>query len=92
MSFGATPERGPWHWTPQQDAHLYRRRRQGARLKQLAHEFGRSERTVSTRVAMLERLLEREAHEILEMHRQEEAELLEKLLKEQRLPDCGERP
>lgn len=79
--------RDSWRWTPQQDAQLYKRRRSGARLKQLAYEFSRSENVISKRLAMLESLLESEARDVLEMHREEEAALLERLLIEQRKPE-----
>jgi hypothetical protein len=77
------PVRGDWHWTPRDEALLYKRRRQGARLKQLSHEFGRSEKVISERIRKNETLMQRECREILNKHYEEEAALLEKLLAEQ---------
>jgi hypothetical protein len=76
-----TPARGDWRWTPQ----LYKRRRvDRVPFKTLAFEFDRSQATVSKRYYEMEEWLEREFRPILEQHRKEELELLDKLLEESR--------
>lgn len=83
--------RESWRWTPAQDIALYQRRRiDRAPFKQLAHEFGRSEPVVLKRFHEIERKLESSYTHVLEQHRREELALLEKLLTESQLPDCGE--
>ena len=83
--------RDSWRWTPEQNIALVRRRLVERRpFKQIAHEFGRSEPTVQKQFHRLESLLESSHADILQRHREEELELLDKLLREQRIPDCGE--
>lgn len=86
------PIRGDWRWQPDQDALLFRRRHvDGARFKEIAFEFGRGETAVHNRFHELQRRLEKTYGDVLAKHRREEAELLKKMLCEERMPGPEER-
>jgi len=82
-------------WKPEDSVRLVRRKKiDGAPFKRLQTEFGRSHTALHKQFHKLETMLESSHGEILERHREEELELLEKLLREQRSPEAygDERP
>lgn len=86
------PIRADWRWQPDQDALLFRRRHvDGARFKEIAFEFGRHETAVHKRFHELQQRLENTHGDVLAKHRREEAELLEQMLCEARMPRPEER-
>lgn len=85
--------RGSWRWSREQDVELVRMRLvEGGLFKEIAHEFGRSEPVVVKRFNDLKRKLEHAHGDVLRRHREEELKLLDQLLAEERIADCGERP
>lgn len=80
----------PRRFNRAEDNLLVRRRSDGARDKVIARELGRSPSSVNNRLQTLRRRI-REAHpDVLERHRQEELQLLRKLIAESSYPDGGE--
>lgn len=77
-------------FTRDEDRVIARRRMRGLTFRAVAKELGRTTDSVRCRYYMLERWLEEKHGDILEKHREEELALLEKLLVEAKLPDCGE--
>ena len=67
-------------FTREEDQTIYRRRTHGLHWRGIAREVGRTPHACRVRFAILQRWLEEAHGDVLEKHREEELELLEKLL------------
>ena len=71
--------RAEYPWKSDEIAYVARRKREGARHKIIAREVGRTPRSIDQ---LLHRLEKEIGQEVLELHREEELALLERLVRE----------
>ena len=87
---GEVTHRAYWPWEPEEELAMVDMRIAGKPAKAIARELCREPSSIHSRMQIIRNRFV-EPNPTLRKHRQEELELLRKLLVEAQMPDCGER-
>lgn len=87
MSAGLHNPRANWPFSPAEDMTVAQRRFRGDSAKAIASDLGRSPVSVHSRFRELRKKLRRAHGDVLQAHRQQELDLLRKLIAESRAPE-----